>query len=78
MTKRDIRIVEDKFIEPMIKSELCAYLLQYPLVKYIYKPETNQVITKMPRGEYPEVVSATQRMRIWDANGNALGFSKQR
>ena len=78
MKNRDIRILEDKVIEPMMKSELCVYLQQYPLVKYIYKPETNQVITKMPRGAYPEVVSATQRMRIWDANGNALGFSKQR
>jgi hypothetical protein len=47
MKKRDIRILEDKFIEPMMKSELCAYLQQYPLVKYIYKPETNQVITKV-------------------------------
>ena len=48
------------------------------MVKIIFKPETQQWITKMPIGAYKEVVAPTQRMRIWDINGVAQDFAKQR
>lgn len=59
-------------------SQLTVYLEQYPMVKVVFKPETQQWITKMPRGVYAEVEAPTARMRIWDINGMAQGFAKQR
>jgi hypothetical protein len=59
-------------------SQLTVYLKQYPMVKIVFKPETQQWITKMPVGAYKEVVAPTQRMRIWDINGVAQDFAKQR
>lgn len=53
-------------------SDLAVYLQMRPLARVVYKAETQQWITKLPRFTYAQDTLSSQRLRMWDINGKLI------
>ena len=57
-------------------SELAVYLQMRPLARVVYKAETQQWITKLPRFTYAQDNLPSKRLRMWDINGKLIPLYK--